>query len=376
MSSTFNISRENFICSKKVLSSSSIDLIDIFRWFSILLTLAKANHLLLKGFTCVLHRISEHAETNGMNPFNLGLCVSNSLFKTESTTITSGKQEADVMSSIVEFLIQNCSPLFGSDIFTCIIDKHILIHQPANLSMSIKDNTYSNLLIFSACPTASSVESLDEVESSPHLPLVNRSHDSGLAASDQPFNDDSSEISEHFRRQLPAAPDWKLSIASGKGPVCSSILIANSNPTIFTASVTRRRSSKNSYKPSKQFLEREKLITNTTDDSDHNSSIRSSATTIHNITIGKIKRSKSLSRHSSLGSGEHKQQQQKQLTKESRRLTTNDMTRAVSFKQIYQSSDEAGDDDDEQKNSNTSKNERRMKSKTLITDECISTRFV
>jgi hypothetical protein len=70
-----------------------------------------------------------------MNPFNLGLCVSNSLFKTESTTITSGKQEADVMSSIVEFLIQNCSSLFGSDILTCITDKHIIVHQTTNLSM-------------------------------------------------------------------------------------------------------------------------------------------------------------------------------------------------------------------------------------------------
>jgi hypothetical protein len=70
-----------------------------------------------------------------MNPFNLGLCVSNSLFKTESTTIISGKQEADVMSSIVEFLIQNCSALFGSDILNCIIDKHILIYQLTNLSI-------------------------------------------------------------------------------------------------------------------------------------------------------------------------------------------------------------------------------------------------
>ena len=94
----------------------------------------------MKGFTCILHRISEHADTNGMNPFNLGLCVSNSLFKTESTTITSGKQEADVMSSIVEFLIQNCSSLFGSDILTCITDKHIIIHETANLSKSREYN--------------------------------------------------------------------------------------------------------------------------------------------------------------------------------------------------------------------------------------------
>ncbi|CAF4281373.1 unnamed protein product, partial [Adineta steineri] len=85
---------------------------------TVLSTLSEANHLLLKGFICILYHISEHASANGMNPFNLGLCVSNSLFKSETTTIRSGKQEADVMSSIVEFLIQNCSLLFGSDILT------------------------------------------------------------------------------------------------------------------------------------------------------------------------------------------------------------------------------------------------------------------
>jgi hypothetical protein len=207
--------------------------------------------------------------------------------------------------------------------------------------------------------------------------VVNRSHDSGLAASDQPFNDDSSEISEHFRRKTAPAltpkPDWTSSIACGKGIVITSIIINNSNSIV---SVTRRRSSKNSYKPSKQFLEREKLTNHTTDDSDNNSSIRSSATTIHNITIEKIKRSKSLSRHSSLGSGEHKQQQ-KQLTKESRRLISNNVKRTSSLKQFHHSSDEGGDDDDEQ-------SEQRVKSiksktnvvKQNIDDECITTRFV
>ncbi|CAF0778650.1 unnamed protein product [Adineta steineri] len=343
---------------------------------TVLSTLSEANHLLLKGFICILYHISEHASTNGMNPFNLGLCVSNSLFKSETTTIRSGKQEADVMSSIVEFLIQNCSLLFGSDILTCIPDKRIIVHQIPNLTR----------------PTASSIESLDEVESSPHLPLVNRSHDSGLAASDQPFNDDSSEISEQFQRvATPLSihiPDWTSSIVCGKGIVLTSIVTNNSNSTLTTLSVTRRRSSKNTYKPSKQFLEREKLTNNTTDESDHNSSIRSSATTIHNITIGKVKRSKSLSRHSSLGSAEHKQQQQKQLTKESRRLTTNDVKRTSSLKQFHHDSDEAGDDDDENeymkkiKNKNLLINERRTKlnrsksniNKKNIEDECLMTR--
>lgn len=201
------------------------------------------------------------------------------------------------------------------------------------------------------------MESLDEVESSPHLPVVNRSHDSGLAASDQLVNDDSSEISEHFRRQRPLIPNWNASIVCGKGLVLTSIILPN---TQSNTSVARRRSSKNSYKPSKQFLEREKL-TNTTDESDRESSVRSSTTTLHNVTAEKIKRSKSLSRHSSLGSGEYKQQ--KQLTKESRRLTSTDVTRTTSFKQIRQSSDDAGGEDDEEQN------HRKIKPKNEIIEQ-------
>lgn len=111
-------------------SKHQVDLSLIIRFldcFSILITLSEANHILLKGLICILYRISQNADSNGMNPFNLGLCVSNSLFKTESTTISSGKQEADVMSSIVEFLIENGSALFGSDVTTCVAEKRILI---------------------------------------------------------------------------------------------------------------------------------------------------------------------------------------------------------------------------------------------------------
>lgn len=108
--------------------------------FSIFSTLPNPNHLLLKGFICVLHRISQNAESNGMNPFNLGLCVSNSLFKTESTTISSGKQEADVMSSIVEFLIVNCTSIFGSDVLTCVADKRIIVHEIPNRCEKKKRN--------------------------------------------------------------------------------------------------------------------------------------------------------------------------------------------------------------------------------------------
>ena len=261
-----------------------------------------------------------------MNPFNLGLCVSNSLFKTESTTITSGKQEADVMSSIVEFLIVNCSSLFGGDVFTCISDKH-LVNQSIPHRMR---------------PTASSIESLDEVESSPHLPVVNRSRDSGLATSDQPFNDDSSEVSEHFRRQT---PDWTTAICYGKGTVLTSIIVPLNN---------RGRTMKNIYKPSKQFLERDKLTIDTTDDSDHDrtgdSSVRSSSTTVNNMAIGKLKRSKPISRHSSLGSSEYQQQQQQQsgFNCESKRQSINhDVKRTSSLKQFHHSSDE-GDVGDEQ----------------------------
>lgn len=192
-------------------------------------------------------------------------------------------------------------------------------------------------------PTASSVESLDEVESSPHLLNVNRSHDSGLAASDLVFNDDSSELSEQARRPAATIINWKLFVSTGNGPVVKSIK---------TTSIARRRSSKTAYKPSRQFLEREKLTNHTTDESDeennlnnNSSSIRSSTTTIQNLTIGKIKRSKSLSRHSSLGSNEQKTVPMKTTNKESRRLLANDVKRTTSLKQIHHSSDETDHDE-------------------------------
>jgi hypothetical protein len=186
--------------------------------------------------------------------------------------------------------------------------------------------------------------------------VVNRSHDSGLAASDQPFNDDSSEISEHVRRRTVPTPsppvlDWTSSIACGRGAVLTSIVFPSTNPPQSTATTTttvaRRRSSKTAYKPSRQFLEREKLTNDTTDESDHQSSLRSSTTTVQNSITGKIKRSKSLSRHSSLGSGEQPHHQHKSLFKDARRATINEVKRATSLKQIHHSSDE-GDEDDEQ----------------------------
>ena len=296
-----------------------------------------------------------------MNPFNLGLCVSNSLFKTESTTISSGKQEADVMSSIVEFLILSGSSLFGSDVVTCIADKRIIVHQIGNQGMSYASLSNAKPLtfrVFLVRPAASSIESLDEVESSPHVPVVNRSRDSGLATSDQPFNDDSSEVSEHFRRQVPIVvpkpPDWTASIVCGKGTVLSSIIV----PTTNTFAFVRYRNGKPTYKPSKQFLRREKLTHDTTDDSDQDafkaaagagedSSVRSSTTTVNNMTVGKTKRSKPISRHSSLGSSEYQQQQllKQALSKESKPIATGDVKRTSSLKQFHHSSD----DSDEQK---------------------------
>ena len=218
---------------------------------------------------------------------------------------------------------------------------------------------------FLARPAASSIESLDEVESSPHLPVVNRSRDSGLATSDQPLNDDSSEISEHVRRQTPLAPsDWTSSIVCGKGTVLTSIILPAS------ISNMRNRHSKNIYKPSKQFLQREKLTNNTSDESDQDlaagdSSVRSSTTTVNNMSISKIKRSKPISRHSSLGSSEYQyqqqQQQQNQSNNELKRVTTTDVKRTSSLKQFHHSSDE-GDNNDELKQIANS-----LRKKNLIT---------
>jgi hypothetical protein len=127
-------------------------------------------------------------------------------------------------------------------------------------------------------------------------------------------------------------------------------------------------------------MEREKLTNDTTDDSDHeefngDSSVRSSTTTVNNMTIGKIKRSKPILRHSSLGSNEQQQQQPQQYsTKESKRLSTNDVKRASSLKQFHHISDEGDNDDDEQNkilNSNNNNNNNINIKKKIIKNEQI-----
>lgn len=287
----------------------------------------RANQILLKGLICVLYRIGQNGSFNGMNPFNLGLCISNSLFRSESTTISSGKQEADVMSSIVEFLVENSIPLFGADVLTCVLDKEIIFQTVSNAT------------------TASSIESLDEVESSStQIAMVNRSHDSGLAVSDQPFPDDSSEMSEQIqRRNVPPKEnqilaEWSSSVACGTGLVLTSILI----PSSKTSQIQRRRSSKNNYKPSKSFLQREILCNDTTDDSDHPPTFLSS---------NKVKRSKSLSRHSSIVQHETGQNSSNKEIKRS--TTSHDVKRSTSFKQIEPPSDDADDDDELNETSTT-----------------------
>jgi uncharacterized membrane protein YkoI len=127
-------------------------------------------------------------------------------------------------------------------------------------------------------------------------------------------------------------------------------------------------------------MEREKLTNDTTDDSDHeglngDSSIRSSTTTVHNMTIGKIKRTKPISRHSSLGSNEHHQQQQQQhqlnLTKESKRSGNNDVKRASSLKQFHHQSDEGDNDDDEQNKTLNASNNNNNNNNTFTTKKKI-----
>jgi hypothetical protein len=205
--------------------------------------------------------------------------------------------------------------------------------------------------------------------------VVNRSRDSGLATSDQPFNDDSSEVSEHFRRQTPPTPpNWTTSISYGKGTVLTSIIVPNS----------RCRTSKNIYKPSRQFMERERLTNDTTDDSDRDaaaaagdSSVRSSSTTVNNMAIGKIKRTKPISRHSSLGSSEYQHQQQHQhnhpqsqsfLSAESKRTANSDVKRTSSLKQFHHSSDDDDDPTDDLTrtfNSTSATNNSNVKKKSV-----------
>ncbi|MBN3283004.1 RHG20 protein, partial [Polyodon spathula] len=82
--------------------------------------LPKANVLLLRYLFAILHCIEQQSEENQMNAFNLAVCIAPSMLWPPSTS--SPETESEVtkkvkkISMLVQFVIENCSKIFGEDI--------------------------------------------------------------------------------------------------------------------------------------------------------------------------------------------------------------------------------------------------------------------
>ncbi|XP_074674978.1 T-cell activation Rho GTPase-activating protein isoform X1 [Strix aluco] len=129
--------------------------------------LPRPNLVLLKHLLSLLHHISQNAETNRMDSSNLAICVGPNMLspQTDSTLpLQVQKEMNDKVTALVEFLINNCSEIFGEDIAlpVCALAEESLEHT---------DGSTEHLC--AAHQTDSAYDSADpEAEGSPHTSQV------------------------------------------------------------------------------------------------------------------------------------------------------------------------------------------------------------
>ncbi|KFQ35263.1 T-cell activation Rho GTPase-activating protein, partial [Mesitornis unicolor] len=81
--------------------------------------LPRPNLVLLKNLLALLHHISQNAKTNRMDSSNLAICVGPNMLSPETDNalpLEAQKEMNDKVTVLVEFLINNCSEIFGEDI--------------------------------------------------------------------------------------------------------------------------------------------------------------------------------------------------------------------------------------------------------------------
>ncbi|MGH0167553.1 UNVERIFIED_CONTAM: hypothetical protein FKN15_053104 [Acipenser sinensis] len=173
--------------------------------------LPKANVLLLRYLFGVLHCIEQQSEENQMNAFNLAVCIAPSMLWPPSTS--SPETESEVtkkISMLVQFVIENCSKIFGEDIVS------LFGSMPRKSNSSEHDSDFS-----SSQMNDSSYDSLEnelnyDVDS-PFSDLRrkygqdNRSRDSVITLSDcdldQPENEDIHLQLPHLSRTRKFSPE-------------------------------------------------------------------------------------------------------------------------------------------------------------------------
>ncbi|XP_015262276.1 PREDICTED: T-cell activation Rho GTPase-activating protein [Gekko japonicus] len=80
--------------------------------------LPQPNLVLLKHLLCVLHHISRNSAVNKMDSNNLAICVGPSILSpghNRHLPLEAEKELTDKVKTLVEFLIDNCSDIFGED---------------------------------------------------------------------------------------------------------------------------------------------------------------------------------------------------------------------------------------------------------------------
>ncbi|NXT23804.1 TAGAP protein, partial [Syrrhaptes paradoxus] len=80
--------------------------------------LPRPNLALLKHLLSLLHHISQNAETNRMDSSNLAICIGPNMLSPETDNmfpLEVQKEMNDKVTVLVEFLINNCSEIFGED---------------------------------------------------------------------------------------------------------------------------------------------------------------------------------------------------------------------------------------------------------------------
>ncbi|XP_061326871.1 T-cell activation Rho GTPase-activating protein [Pezoporus flaviventris] len=81
--------------------------------------LPRPNLALLKHLLSLLHHISQNTETNRMDSSNLAICMGPNMLSPETDNMIPlevQKEMNDKVTALVEFLINNCSEIFGKDI--------------------------------------------------------------------------------------------------------------------------------------------------------------------------------------------------------------------------------------------------------------------
>ena len=80
--------------------------------------------MLLKYVMCMLHHIVQHCDENGMDSYNLAVCIAPSLLFNVANAVQPSADLKSVFTptSVIEYLIKNAAGVFGEDVFYLLGD--------------------------------------------------------------------------------------------------------------------------------------------------------------------------------------------------------------------------------------------------------------